>query len=373
MSVATVSTRRITGLDYRIWLVMSLCWVACAGWFVYETINTTKAQYCSTTFHIIVNGEGGNGIAVCDLDATAFFQIDAPPDAKVEWNFDDGSKIIGDNRAGHKFKAEDNYTVVATVNGRCETKKDVTVKKAVAVDAVKPSVKIFADTGRTVGSRIRFSAVANVPISSYQWALLPTNETQTGANAAFDFPRAGEFTVQVTINNDPTTRQEQPITITDLPLPAPVNPNPFPGAGGASGGGSGVIPPPLFPSGDAANSGTKTPNTNAGANNGAGSTTEPAKTEQAKPKATVIDPDGFKSLLQEVLDGSKELTDLYPFLDYTGSTKVVVNGKDEMKITDFVREKRKKKIEALDFQKDDKNGIQKIKVKLRHGLWPFSN
>lgn len=367
MNVATVPTRRLTGLDYRIWLVTALCWVVCAGWFVYKNLIPTNAANCGA-LQITVNSDGTNRIAVCKLDETSFFQIDAPPNAQVEWNFGDGTKATGDKLVGHKFNDEDDYTVTATVNGLCETKREITVKKATAEDVVKPLVKIFADTGRTVGSRIRFSVVTNVPIDSCRWRVLPSNETQVGENVAFNFPRAGTFIVQATVNNDPALRQEQTITIADLPLPSSIIPNPGALPSGAGGSNPGGTIPPLFPQGDPANGGQKLPVQNTGAGNG-NAASEPPKTEQAKPKATGIDPDGFKSLLQEVLDGSKELTDLYPFLDYTGSTKVIVNGKDEMKITDFIREKRKKKIEALEFQKDDKNGIQKIKLKLKKGLF----
>lgn len=357
MNVATISTRRLTGLDYRIWLVMAACWVVCLGLFGYKKVKatTTTVQPCGAV-RILVNGVADDGIAVCNPDVTTLFQAEAPPNVTVEWDFNDGSEAVKDVRAMHKFKAEDDYKVVVTVNGRCEYTKEITVRKIVPGDAVKPSVKIFADSVKaTTGSRIRFSAVANVPASSYQWMLLPTAEKQAGEDVTFSFFSAGEFTVQVVINNDPATRQEQKITITDVPQAALPNPGSLPSV------------PPSVPPGpwDNSNRPPPVPPTH--------NSDTVAKVAPPADNIREADPETFKGLLQGVLKGDKKATDLYPYLKYEGSTQVEVNNKQPfMSLDDFCNSKRNKKIKKLDFirQKDNPKHIQTIKVELK-GFWPF--
>lgn len=357
MSVATVSTRRITGLDYRVWLAMAMCWVVCAGVFGYKKIKgEVNAQPCGA-FRILLNGDAADGPALCDPDLPALFQIKAPPGTVVEWNFNDGSGTVKDSRAVHKFAAEGDYNVVATVNGRCDYARQVTVKRPVQSEPVVPAVKIFSDSSKvTAGARLRFTAVANVPVSAYEWTLLPTGETQTGRDITFSFPHAGEFTVRVVVNNNPAVGGEQKITVTEVPQsPLPL-PSPLPGG------------PPVVPPGPWNNPG-----------NPPGTKTPAADTGIAKPvpppdNIHETDPETFKGLLQGVLKEGKKVNELYQYLKYEGSTQVEVNGKKPfMTLDDFCINKHNKKIKSLALvrQKDNPKYIQVIKVELK-GLWPFN-
>ncbi|GAA4737533.1 PKD domain-containing protein [Flavisolibacter ginsenosidimutans] len=363
MNTASITTRTITGLDYRVWLSILLTWLVCLGWYGYNKMKEWErmAKPCADA-RIIVNGKDTEAIAVCYPDRIATFRLQGIGAARADWNFGDGTTVSKEAIAQHQYTAVGIYTVVATVNGGCEFRRAVTVTTPLAKTPDKGIIEIIPDSiAPKAGNTVRFYAVCDIVPRSYEWKLIGTNEVRYDSTAAFQFLTAGKYTVQLVVNNNPAMAKTKTIDVAEPPQ-APLVNSPL-----SSGtGGNPPVPGPLFPN-DPSNGGQKSPAQNTGASNGGGTTGEPPKTEQAKPKATVIDPDGFKSLLQEVLEGNKEVSDLYPFLDYMGSTKVVVNGKDEMKITDFVREKRKKKIEALDFQKDDKNGIQKIKVKLKRG------
>lgn len=357
MHTATIPTRRLTGLDYRVWLVMLFTWLVCLGLYGYKKLSngTGGTQACAENVGITVNTKEGP-VAVCYLDRIAIFQIKAPKGTKVEWNFDDGTAAYG-TIVQHTFAAEGDYTVTARLNGDCKYRQAITVKEAPVSTAEERTVQIIPDsTAPKAGSTVRFYAVCDPPATTYEWTLMETKDVQHEAVASFVFSTAGKYTVQLVVNGDALHPKRRTIEVADLPPPPAAN-YPF----NANGGGNPVVPGQLLKPGEDPFNIQKGP-----ANNPAngGTQPEPSKTEPAK-KATGIDPETFKGFLQDVLNGSKELSELYPYLDYGETTLVQVNGKDEMKIAAFCREKQKKKIEALEFKRDDKNGIQKIKVKLK--------
>lgn len=357
MRTATVSTKTLAGLDYRVWLAMVTCWGLCAGVFFYKKNAVGYTQACDAALRIAVNGAADDGLSFCKPDEAILFQVNAPEGARVVWDFNDGTAAVRDVRAIHKFSAEGDYKITATVNGRCEYVKDITVKRPAVMEAVVPAVNIFTDSARiTAGGRLRFTAVANIAASSYQWTVLPTNETRSGEEATFDFFVAGEYTVRVMVNNNPAISSEKRITVVEkdaFTMPGPINdfkPEPPPGPWPSPG------PPPPGP---------VVPKTD----------TVSVKPKPVDEKITETDPDTFKGLLQEVLNGEKRVGELYEFLKYAGSTQVQVNNqKPFMQLDVFCETKRKKKIKALDFvrQKDNPKYIQTIKVEVKGGIWPFN-
>lgn len=352
MHTAIVPTRRLTGLDYRVWMVMLLTWIVCLGLYGYKKLSsgTGGIQPCAANVSLTVNNKE-EPAAVCYLDRIAIFQIKAPKGAKVEWSFDDGTPVAYGTIVQHKYAAEGDYTVSARLNGDCQYKQELTVKETPVSTTEERTVQIIPDsTAPKAGSTVRFFAVCDPPAETYEWRLLETGEVQHEAVASFTFAAAGKYKVQLVLNNDAAHPKTKTIDVADLPT-APAANYPFT----AASGGNPVVPGPLLKPGDNPFAEVQKGPASNGANGG--NQPEPSKTEPAKPKATAIDPETFKNKLQDVLNGDEEMAALYSYLDYQESTMVKIDGeKANVTLKAFCKEHRKEKIETLEFKKDDKTG-----------------
>lgn len=359
MNAASIPTQKFWGLDYRVWLSALGSWLLCLGVFGYRSLNQKSlgSAGCGTAA-IGVDGKQGANL-ICDLNRLVLFQLQTPAGATVKWDFGDGTAAYRDkNTAQHSFAEEGIYTVTATVNGRCRYRSTLTVKAPVYILPAKPEAKIFADSLSAMeGSRLRFSGVSNGKGKSFVWTLKPTGEVQTGKNVVFFFPRGGDYTVELVVDGEAFAVAAVKIATRpqDL-LPFPPTPNP------ANLNELGPLVPPGPPSAAGGGGGARPPNENTGG--------KPADSVKIAlpPEPTVIDEESFKNKLQEVLEGKQQLSTLEPFLAYRGSTQVEINGKQPYtSLTNFVNEKRGRKIKSLQFQpeKDHPKRIQTIKVALK--------
>lgn len=371
MSAAAIFTRRVMGMDYRVWLVMPAVWVLSLALLGYKYLNETPCAPAT----INMDGKPSEGIAVRYVNQLIKFEIQTDSVTSVEWSFNDvkeqGLVVY------HKFTKEGKYNVVARVNGTCRYEQKVRVRSRDELDNhEKGEFRIFPYPEKpkySVGDIIRFeSEKINVLATSYEWKVLQTNETRTDADATFTFRHPGKYTIQLILNNDPSLVETRRIEVSGEGTPTLGTPeNPFPPNGGAAVGLNG----PLVQ-----------PEENSGGTKGVADSTKETKgpttaTPPAAPPVKKVDPEAFKELLQSVVNEEKELEDLYEFLDYKASTMVEVNGnKSLIPLKDFCKnmrdkKKKKRKIESLSFKVDDKKSIQAIQVKVPEsgGFWDWVN
>lgn len=361
MNVASINTQMITGLDYRVWLVMVSSWLICIGVFGYNHLrnNIGESQPCPASASISVDGNKGEAIAICQPNRLAIFRLDVAPGAKVQWKFDDGKGQVTGSVAQHSFSSEGNYRVIALVNGRCEYKKEVLVKAVISIEPIQKTVIIFADSLKAMaGSQIRFSGVTNFDAVSYQWTVLPTNDVENGEVVSFAFMQAGKYTVKLVVDSDAANSDQKTIEIVALSQPtlSPIVPGGMPNLKDLGA----LIPPGM--------AGGQQPAANHNGSGSIGSTQPPVTPPVVPPKPTAISEESLMEILQAILNEEKEVSELYQYLDYDETTLVEITGKPTMKLSAFCKEKKHRTIETLEFKKDDKNGIQKLKVKLK---WKF--
>lgn len=377
MNATNFFTRRILGMDYRVWGAMLLVCFLSLGLYGYKQIrfNTINDQPCPRDT-ITVNGKRVEVVASCYLNRYLLFEVQSEATGTVEWDFGDGTNVEKGQIVSHGFMEEKTYSVKATVNGVCEFRVEVVVVQDpfLSGNQEKPVVEVFADPMRpTTGSTVNFYCVADMPvIASYQWKVLNTNEVQKNAVPAFTFNGEGKYTIQLVINDDPSTITTKVIEVTtEMPQTKGTSANSASGAGMPSDiGPLGNLVPPQ--------------SNNGSANNNQGTIKPPVDTSKraSLPKAPEVDPGAFKDLLQNVVDqNGKELEDLYEYLDYKASTMVEVNeNKSLIPLKDFCKnmrdkKKKKRKIESLSFKIDDKKSIQAIRVKVPQsgGFWDKLN
>jgi PKD repeat protein len=380
MNATNFFTRRILGVDYRVWVAMLLVCFLSLGLYGYKQIRFTSRndQPCPTDT-ITVNGKMVEVVAGCYLSRFSVFGVQSEAAATVEWNFRDGTPVEKERIVSHRFIEEGTYRVTATINGRCESDVLVYVSDdpLFSGNPEKPVIEVFADPMHpTPGTIVKFYCVTDMPfVTSYEWKVLNTNEVQNDSVPSFTFKDGGNYTIQLVINGNPSTITTKVIEVNKV-IPQAQG---IPGDSGAGAGMPGNIGPLV----DLAPPGGHPANTNTQPNSDQGTPKPPVDTSKgvSPPKAPEVDPNAFKDLLQNVVNQEgKEPEDLYEYLDYKASTMVEVNqSKSLIPLKDFcksMREKKKKwrKIETLSFKKDDKKSIQIIQVKVpEKGFWDKLN
>jgi hypothetical protein len=355
MIAAHLYTRRISGIDYRVWTVMLLTCLLCLAFYGYQQIqfNAANSQTCSST-GITINSEEGKAI---ELNRAYIFTIQTETNAKVEWEFGGVKGSDNKNVVQYKFTKEGMYKVLAKVNGRCKFEIEVIVRNPVLLPPEKAFFDIFIDsTTLKAGNTANFSCVTNQRVNSYKWTCTGLKEVQYGEVAAFTFANAGTYWVHLIVNNDSLHMISKEIKVEPTPLQEPVfdisNPGKFdPNV-------DKLLKPGENPFQNN-NQSQKDPNPGTEEQK----LPENQKEEPAKPKPTEIASETLKDLLQQVLNEEKEIEELFEYLYYKEST-VVQDGDERMNIKEFCKKKKKKKIKSLELKKDE-HGIQKIIVKMK--------
>jgi PKD repeat protein len=385
MNATNLFTRRISGMDYRVWIAMLFVCFLSVGLYGYKRIGLTSnnGQPC-TTDTITVNGKMVEVVAGCYLNRISLFEVQSEAAATVAWNFGDGTPVEKERIVSHKFIEEGTYRVTATVNGSCETDVLVQVSEDPLLSGAreKPVIEVYSEPRYpTPGDTVKFRCLTDLPtVTSYEWKVLETNEVKNDAEPTFTFTSARTYTIRLKLNDDPVTETTKPLEVsTKIPqVPAiPGNNSPVAGMPPVDAGSLGN----LVPLGAAPSNTNNAPQPNNNSANNHVTVGSDTSKVVAPPKAPEVDPNAFKDLLQNVVDqGGKEPEDLYQYLDYKGSTMVEVNeSKSLTPLKEFcksMREKKKKwrKIESLSFKKDDKKSIQVIQVKVSEkGFWDKLN
>lgn len=364
MNTPAIFTKRILGMDYRVWLVMPALWLLSLALFGYKYINDNPCAAAS----ISVDGKRTER-ASCYTNKLVRFSIQTEEPASVVWNFDDGTEERSGLEAYHEFK-EGTYTVVATVNENCKYEQEVTVEPPAFISPEKKEIVIFEDPRNPkLGSTVTFKSVAiNIPVDSYEWTLLNTGDVQNDAVATFTFNDPGNYIVQLIVNNDPRTKRIKEINIAeDTPSVAADPANETANTGSAVN--AEALTNLITPGGN-----SEGPKTGNEMPSNTPKKDSVVKKDSDKANVKDIDPETFKGLLQDVIDENKEIGELYPYLNYQGSTMVEVNGeKPLITLKDFCKSiKNSKKIQSVSFKKDDKNGIW-IKVKVKRSWFDRIN
>src|SRR4051794_28775195 len=104
MNATDLFTRRILGMDYRVWEAMLLVCFLSLGLYGYKQIRSTPTndQPCPSDT-IIVNGKSAEVVVSCYLDRFSTFKIHPETAATVEWNFRDGTNVEKGGTVSHRF------------------------------------------------------------------------------------------------------------------------------------------------------------------------------------------------------------------------------------------------------------------------------
>ncbi len=218
MSNNSVYTRRIKGLDRKVWLVMILTIVLSLGLLSYTVFNKKE---CIPVDFVITVLPGESRDSIYFVGETLFFKSSTLA-TDISWDFNDGSEQAFGKNVSHKFKTEGDYIITVSTGLGCEAVRRITIKKAIGPE-VKPLAnytiggEIEGPVKIMTGREARFICI--VSADSYEWSIenLPLM-TRTGPTAKFIFPRPGKYLVQVMLDKDRNKRFGKEIEVEEADI-----------------------------------------------------------------------------------------------------------------------------------------------------------
>lgn len=345
-------------LDYSVWIVMLISSLLSLALLGYRMINN---EPCTQDL-INVNGRAVNNYNAFYIDSILTFNILTQVGDNVSWDFGDNLDAAKEgSTVTYQFSAIGNYQVKVTIKGknsRCEKIALIKIKTPPPPPDRYRNIRLeinghpYTVEGATEGY------TCNVVADSYKWRLVnkDTSQVQDGASARFTFPKSGIYTIELTLDNNPSKTVIKEITaFENLEIQNPVRERPpvllehLPGQHGKGNNAQQEQIKPLLPEGKEEK---KTP----------AEATE-------KPKKKEVLPETFKLELDEIIALKKtpeEVAEKYLF--YSGTTKVKINNESSFKsFTEFcyqMRNSNSYKLESVLFD-SDAFGITVINVKLK--------
>ncbi len=212
MNSYKIYTRKIMGLDNRVWRFMLAMIFVPLCLLSYQVIN--KDETCSP-FSFYIKNLSFHANNVYYTGDVLSFTVTIPSD-EIDWDFGDGSRDAGRNVA-HSFLKEGIYHVTASGNSLCPHAIDIKVENRPAVSQQGDPVR-----GRIVGLK-SFNTFTTQKFTypraadSYKWTIQnhPVFVPETGQTVSFTFTSAGNYTIQVELDNDPKKRDYFDVTAID--------------------------------------------------------------------------------------------------------------------------------------------------------------
>ncbi len=333
MTPNRIFTRQQMGLDYRVWRVMFIMIILSLGLISYRLIDTKKCSPVSFSIKTIaIHTDSTYSVG----EILSF--ISTANKNEITWDFGDNSDKITGQYVTHTYQQVGSYNITASTGATCETTRPITIIQASVVQSKDNNIvvgeEIVGPAATMTGKEESFFCM--VTASAYEWSIPNYPKMiQTGQTAKFQFPTAGKFLVQVTLDHDRTKRYSKEITVEAVPVVKSEIPENI---------------KPLIPEG-----------------------VQPLPPPETNKTVNISDAI-FTGYLEKVIDKKMSAADFDNYLCYKGETKVILNG-DLMTFNALCEEisgkKRRKmiigktkiKIKSAEMRRDKDGCVNIIEVK----------
>ena len=197
-----IFTRKILGLDQRVWLTMGILSILTLGLLSYKLIDKKRCSAFSIKVVSRLNFAGTTHYTGTNI----FFEANSSNE-NVSWTFGDKSRHKGKGlEVNHKFMASGKYYISASINGECETGQFITIEDKPAPSQIKNDTlvtkEIVGPSSTFQGKKEEFFSPA-LADSFYEWVVLfhPELGTQYEDKAMFRFPNIGKYIIQLTLDH----------------------------------------------------------------------------------------------------------------------------------------------------------------------------
>jgi hypothetical protein len=330
----SIFTRSYRGLDRRVWLTMI---IVMAASLLLLGFKLATHSGCSSVELLIRGYTSGKGPSYY-LGETISFSIKDGKKQKVTWDFGDHTPVKQGLTTTHTYSNEGSYLVVATIDGRCTQMTTIRIRQFTdhTVPVSQPVIDnpIEGTETPTAGTPTNYSTT--VTAGSYEWSVLnsPDFPVQSGSVATYTFTAPGTRIIELKLDGDPSRVYRKTLQV-------------LPGARASNPADQEYVPPPAAP----------TPVME--------ERKEEAPKEKEGPKFLVIPDEEFRSMLDQVTDGKKDLQSFSAFLCSGDQTKVLANGNEWMTLASLcakIYDHKKYAIKSVTTVRDEKNCVTILKV-----------
>ncbi len=351
MNAALIYTRRRFGIDINVLLVMFLTVILCAGLISYKLIGKKACLPFNISATGFNNQKNGNFIA----GETVMLKASLSPDNTIVWDFGDGTPTLDGSIATHIFLKPGKFTVTATEKGQCAQNLNITVGEKPIVDVhpeIVPLVTIIGNLMPTAGKEEKYQC--SLQASSYEWSITnSTNfETKKGASVSYQFPLPGSYELQVKLDDDPSKTYTKQILVMAAPKPIVPKNETIPSL--INHRIVNVEPEKHQVEDTSLPVVSKQPDVHV-----------PDPIE--KPKTKLIADNAFKTMLEDLIQNEKKISDFMPYLEYGLNTKVYENGKKEpidfLTLCQHLQSSKRIQIKLLILNREENKNVQSIEIK----------
>ncbi|MEO6541939.1 MAG: PKD domain-containing protein [Ferruginibacter sp.] len=336
MTSNRIYTRQLMGLDYRVWRVMLIISLLSLGLLSYRLIDSKKCIPVSFSIKTISTHTDSS----YSIGETLSFVSSANKD-EITWDFGDNTAKVTGQYVTHAYEATGSYTITASTGATCETVMRIVISPAEIIqksdaNSVVAGEEIVGAISTMTGKEETFYCMVSAGV--YEWTISNYPKmTQKGSTAKFQFPTAGKYTVQVTLDGDRTKRYSKEINVEAAPVVSSSIPDNI---------------KPLIPEG-----------------------VQPLPVPVPETNKTVKITDAtFKEYLEKVIDKKMTAPDFDNYLCYKGETKTILNGElisfnalcEEIsgkKRRKMIIGKTKIKIKTAELRRDNDGCVNIIEVK----------
>ncbi len=342
MNASSIFTRSRMGLDTRVWLTMI---VTIALSFILVGFKMAFTTSCVSMPITIKNVTAGKPNTYY-LGQTIHFTIAGGKGKEITWDFGDNKMTTKGDSVMHTYLTEGNFTVTATINGKCKEMTSLVIvqlgnSKPVSVQEPVETTPITGPDAPHAGEPVNFTC--EDAADSYEWSIVnaPNFAIQSAPVATYTFPVPGTQTIELKLNHDdkkvyhktiqvlPSNKTEK-TTATNMPV-AP------------------VVPPPSLPE-------------------------KKQEPKPETPKVTVIADEEFKNMFDAVVEGKKDASSFNQFLCNGGETNVLLNGDTWETVATFctkIHDKKKFVIKSVKVIRNETNCVSVLKIEYKKKLIAF--
>ena len=330
MKLSGIFTKRRLGLDRSIWLTMMVVCVLSIGLAGYKIIGEKP---CPAHIPVAISSNNNSKNNVFFVGEAIRFAAPMEGSQQVIWNFGDRTPQIQGMRVTHTYSTDGQFLITVTVNGRCVENQTVMIKKLRETAGIDSSNALIQALSNPINGNFtpeqgrQTTYTSAVPASSYEWSVVDeiNMPKMTTPTCTYTFQAKKQYKLKLVLNADPQKTYYKDIIVTALTIPdVPVT------GGGMQTTPSNILLPPVAPpvlprKEDPVTNHNLPPVTNT-------DNKPPANDPPAGKKTIGMSPEGWKSDLQEVVEGRKPLAEFDDYICDLQSDIVYLN-KDDKKIS----------------------------------------
>ncbi|MES2774743.1 MAG: PKD domain-containing protein [Bacteroidota bacterium] len=306
------------GIDKNVVTTMLVLIVVSAGLLAFKL---SKKETCKPFTISSASISSGKSVDFYIGDPVNFTAV-VESDDQVAWDFGDHTPDDLGNTIRHIYTRDGNYTITATVNGRCIQTLALHVKPVKirnpgdAADQIQTN-PIMGQDAPTAGTMAAY--ICTVKAKMYEWSILnsPIYPSQNTESASYNFIVPGPQILELKLDGDPTKVFRKQINVLAAIQPSVV-PNPRDNKGGG-GGAPVVLPvdlPPVIPVDMSKREEAKKPDP---------VTEKPLEKPIEKPKEKLLVADEvFRMRFESVVRGELNVAGFDDILCEGGATRVLV-------------------------------------------------